>query len=296
MTALTRALPLLLLAGAARRALGACTQGVPSSCTFPPGQSETAVSRAGVRINPCVEYATLVGLDTGYQAAMADPRVNNFSDPSVSVFCYPAYGGPNAGTNAGGVTTQTFSGTCGAGYYGSVSAMCSFSANTWNNYNYGTIRGILTYNLGRGAGSNLAWIYPGSCNVVASGNDYPTFTVYAGFDKSSGNSIDPTFVYNADACFPCAPGVFCPAGTAGTPTSPPTQPCPAGWACPGGGAAPCPPKLADSCAFGAPPTRTARPRRSRARPQTSRPPRPPRLPRPRPTARWCRRLARRARP
>ena len=67
-------------------ACSGCTQGVPSSCTYPPGMSASA--SAGPAVNPCFEYAQLVGVATGVQAALADPKVFNFSAPTPSAFCY----------------------------------------------------------------------------------------------------------------------------------------------------------------------------------------------------------------
>ena len=67
-------------------ACSGCTQGVPSSCTYPPGMSASA--SVGPSVNPCFEYAQLVGVATGVQAALADPRVFNFSAPTPSAFCY----------------------------------------------------------------------------------------------------------------------------------------------------------------------------------------------------------------
>jgi hypothetical protein len=139
----SRLLALALLAAAAADA--ACTQGVPNSCTYPPGMSDTAST--GPNINPCFEYYSLVGVATGVQVALADPKVGSFSAPTPSTFCYNYYCGPNAGVT-GGVSTQTFTGACAAGYYGAISGSCAFRANCWYAGNYGSIRGLLMYNFG----------------------------------------------------------------------------------------------------------------------------------------------------
>ena len=69
----------------------ACTQGSPATCTYPPGTSSTV----GVNfVNPCIDHWVQVGLATGYQVAVADPKVHlPFSTPSPSAFCFNDYCG-----------------------------------------------------------------------------------------------------------------------------------------------------------------------------------------------------------
>jgi len=81
----SRLAALALLAAAAD---AACTQGVPASCTYPPGGSATTANNNGPNVNPCFEYYSIVGVATGVQVALADPKVFNFSAPTPSAFCY----------------------------------------------------------------------------------------------------------------------------------------------------------------------------------------------------------------
>ena len=213
-----------------RGARAACTQGAPATCTYVGGASSTSPGPNGPNINPCVEYYELAGLATGYDAMLADAAVGNLSAPSPSTFCYN-YFCYNAGVT-GGTSTQTFTAWCAKGFYGNVTATCRFKANCWYSGDVGSIRGSLMYNFGPNQAASSVGISAAVAGTCASTGQtiYTTAAFYAGFDRTSGNSIDPTFAYSAQ-CVACPAGGWCPQGQMVTPDA---GSCLPGWWCPGG--------------------------------------------------------------
>jgi hypothetical protein len=227
----------------------ACVQGQPATCTYPYGN--TATSSSTNKVNPCIDYYEMVGLATGYQNLVASQLLHQLSEPSPSTFCYNYYCGPNAGTD-GTQSTQTFNGSCAEGYFGTISATCVFRANCWYAGNFGSIRGLLMYNLGANQASATLGgraALAGQCSAATT-SIYTTTAAYVGLDASSGNGADPVFAYTP-SCSACPLGYSCNPGTL---LSTDAVPCPPGFFCPGGKKQACP---GGTFAFGSSTTRTS---------------------------------------